>query len=86
MRVNSLLDTSHHGPLYPFRNARVVADSLIVIQNTMMKHLFVVKRSCTYEDFWASPQVKNPEDSNLASLEAIRVQWVLYLSTGHEKC
>jgi hypothetical protein len=51
----------------------------------MVKCLFVVNRSCIYEGFSGVPTGKNPEDLNLASVEAM--QWVLlYLSIGHDKC
>jgi hypothetical protein len=51
----------------------------------MVKCLLVVKRNCIYRCFQVSPTGKNPEDSNLASVEAM--QWVLlYLSIGHDKC
>jgi hypothetical protein len=50
----------------------------------MVKCLFVVNRSCIHKGLWVSPTGKNPEDSNLASVEAI--QWVvLYLSVGHDR-
>jgi hypothetical protein len=51
VRFKARLDTSHHGPPHPFKDAGVVADSLTGIHNAM-KCLFVVNRSCIQ-----SPQV-----------------------------
>jgi hypothetical protein len=77
MRFNARLD----GPPHPFKGARVVADSLTGIHSAVVKCLFVVNRSRIY----VSSHVKNPEDSNLAGVEAM--QWVLlYLSICHDKC
>jgi hypothetical protein len=45
MRFNALLDTSHHGPPHPFKDAGIVADSLIGIHVAMVKCLFVINRS-----------------------------------------
>jgi hypothetical protein len=36
MRFNARLDTSHHGPSHPFKDAGVVADSLTDIHNVMI--------------------------------------------------
>jgi hypothetical protein len=76
MRFNARLGTSHHGPQHPFKDAGVVADSLTGIHNAEELH--------TYGGFGV-PTAKNPEDSNLASVETM--QWVLlYLSIGHDRC
>jgi hypothetical protein len=81
-RFNARLDTSHHGPPHPFKDAGVVADSLTGIHNAMVKCLFIVNRICIH-GFLGVPTGKNPEDSNLASVEAM--QWVLLcLSIGHD--
>jgi hypothetical protein len=82
MRSSLLLDTSHHGPLHPFEDAGVVADSLTGIHH--VKCLFFVNRSCI-QRVLCVPTGKNPEDSNPASVEAM--QWVLlYLSIGRDRC
>jgi hypothetical protein len=83
MRFNARLDTSHHGPPRPFKDARVVADSLTGIHRAMVKCLFVVNRSCIHKGFQGVPTGKNPEDSNQASVEAMQCV-LLYLSIGHE--
>jgi hypothetical protein len=51
MRFNASLDTSHHGPPYPFKAAGVVAGSQTGIHNAMVKRLFVVKRSSIHDCF-----------------------------------
>jgi hypothetical protein len=51
MIFNAPLDTSHHGPPHPIKDAGVVADSLTGIHNAMVKCLFVVNRSCIYKGF-----------------------------------
>jgi hypothetical protein len=84
MKFNTCLrvHTSHHGPPYPFKDARLDADSLTGIHNAMVKWLFVVKRSCNAQGFLGFPTAKNAENSNLMSVEAM--QWdLLYLSIGH---
>jgi hypothetical protein len=64
--------------------AGVVEDSLTGIHNKMVKCLFVVNRNCVYRVFLA-PTGKNPENSNVAIVEAML--WVLiYLSVGHGTC
>jgi hypothetical protein len=73
MRFNARRDmSSHHGPPQPFKHASVVADSLTAIHNAMAKCLFVVNRICIH-GYLSAPTGKNPEDSNLASVEAM--QW-----------
>jgi hypothetical protein len=57
MRFNAHFDTPYHGIPNPFKDARIVADSLIGIHSAM-NCLFVVKRSCIHEGFHLSPQVK----------------------------
>jgi hypothetical protein len=46
MMFNARLDSSHHGPPHPFKDAGVVADSLTGIHNAILKCLFVVNRRC----------------------------------------
>jgi hypothetical protein len=41
------LDTPHHGPPNPFKDAGVVAGSLTGSHNAMAKCLFIVNRSAT---------------------------------------
>jgi hypothetical protein len=83
MRFNARFDTSHHGPQHLLRDAGVVADSPTGIHSAMLKCPFVVCRNCV--GFLCVPTGKNPEDVNLASVEAM--QWVLlYVSTCHGSC
>jgi hypothetical protein len=83
MRFNARIDTSHHRPPHPFKDAGVVADSLTGIHSAMANCLFVVNRSYIHKGFYVSSTGINPEDSNLASVEVM--QWVLlYLSIGHD--
>jgi hypothetical protein len=80
MRFSARLDTSHHGPPQPFKDAREVGNSLTGIHNAMVRCLFVSTRA-------AFTRVLGDltEYSNLANVEA--VQWVLlYLSIGHYMC
>jgi hypothetical protein len=49
MRIDARLDTSHHGPPCPLKDAGSFADSLTGIRNAMVKSLFVVNRNCIYE-------------------------------------
>jgi hypothetical protein len=49
MRFNARVDTSHHGPPHPIKDAGVVEDSLIGIHNAVVKCLFVVNRSCIHK-------------------------------------
>jgi hypothetical protein len=43
MSINARLDTSHHGPPRPFRDAGVVVDSLTDVHNAMAKYsVFIV--------------------------------------------
>jgi hypothetical protein len=81
-RFNARLDTSHHGPPHPFKDAGVAADGLTGIHNAMVKCLFVVNRSCIHKGFYVSPQVENPEDSNLVSVKAMQCV-LLYLPIGY---
>jgi hypothetical protein len=46
MRFNSRLDTSHHGPSHPFKDAGIVVDSLTGIHNAIC--LFFVNKSGIY--------------------------------------
>jgi hypothetical protein len=84
VRFNARLDTSHHGPPLPFKNAGGVADVLTGIHNATVKCLFIVNRSCMHR-LLGVPAGTNPEDSNLASVEAM--QWALtYLTSCHDRC
>jgi hypothetical protein len=69
MTFKTCLHTSHHGPPHPFKDAGVVADSLTGIHNAMVTYLFVVNRSCIHKGTYTG---KIPEDSNLASVEAMQ--------------
>jgi hypothetical protein len=51
MRFNARFDTFHHGTPHPFKEDRIVADTLTVIHSAMVKCLFVVNRSDIYEGF-----------------------------------
>jgi hypothetical protein len=81
MIFSARLDTSHHGPPHPSKDAEAVSDSLTGVHNAMVKCLFVVNRRCIHKGF-RCPQGKTPEDSDLVIVEAL--QWVLlYVSIGH---
>jgi hypothetical protein len=85
MRFNARLDTPHHRPPHPFKDAGVVVDSLTGIHNTTVKCFFGVSRSCIHKGVSSVPTDKNPDDANLAGVEAM--QWVLlYLSIRHDRC
>jgi hypothetical protein len=45
MEPNVPLDTSHHGPPHPCKDAGAIAESLTGMPNAMVKRLFVVSRS-----------------------------------------
>jgi hypothetical protein len=49
MRLNTRLNTSHHGPLHLLKDARVDVDSLTGIHSAMVKCLSVVNRSCIHK-------------------------------------
>jgi hypothetical protein len=51
MRFNARLDTSHHGPSHPFKDAGVVADSLTGIHSAIVKYFCAVHRSCIHKGF-----------------------------------
>jgi hypothetical protein len=57
---NVSLNTSHHGPPHPFKDAGVAADNLTGIHNARVMCLFVVNRVL------GVPTGKNQEDSNVA--------------------
>jgi hypothetical protein len=81
MRFNASLDASHHGPPHPYKDAGVVADSLTGIHNAPVK----CQQELHTQGVLVVPTGKNPEDSNLASMEGM--QWVLLcLSIGHDRC
>jgi hypothetical protein len=80
MRFSACLNTSHHGPSHPFKDAGVVADSPTGIHSAMVKSLFILNRSGIHKGFYVFP-----EDSNLARVETM--QWVLlYLSVSRDRC
>jgi hypothetical protein len=86
LSFNARLDTSHHGPPHPYKDAGAVADSLTGIHSAMVKCLSVVNRSCIDKGVQVFPQVKIQRIQICAwSVEAM--QWVLlYLSVGHDRC
>jgi hypothetical protein len=51
MRFNERLETSHHGPPHPFKDAGEVADSLTGIHNAMVGCIFIFNRSYTHNGF-----------------------------------
>jgi hypothetical protein len=52
MRFNARLDTSHHGPPHPYKEAGAIAAGATV------KSLSVVNRSCILKSVQVSPEVK----------------------------
>jgi hypothetical protein len=76
MRFNAHLNTSVHGPPHPFRDARVFLDGLTDIRNVMLQCLFAVNSRSIRKGFLVIPNGKNPKDSNVASVEAMR--WALF--------
>jgi hypothetical protein len=50
-KLNARLDTSHYGPLHPFKDTEVAAGSLIGIHNAMVRRLFLVNRGCLQKGF-----------------------------------
>jgi hypothetical protein len=84
MRFNARIDTSHHGPPHPFKDAGVVADSLMDIHNAMVKCLFVCQKDLHTQGFLGVPTSKNRDDSNLTSVEAMQ-RVLLYLFIGHDR-
>jgi hypothetical protein len=54
MKFGARLDTSHHGPPHPFKDAGAVADSLTGIHSATVKCLFVVNRRCIHKGFRCS--------------------------------
>jgi hypothetical protein len=78
MRFNARLDTSHHGPQHRFKDAGVV-DRHPQYDEVSLR----CQQELHTQGVLGVPTGKNPEDSNLASVEAM--QWVLlYLSIGHD--
>jgi hypothetical protein len=84
-RFSARLDTSHHGPLHPFKDAEVVADSLTGIQNAMVKFLFLINRSCIHKGILGVLTGKNPEDSNVAKMEVMQLV-LLHPLICHDRC
>jgi hypothetical protein len=63
---------SHHGLSHLFKRSGIVADNLTGIHSAIVKCL-LVNRSCIHKGAKASPQVKLPEDSDVAcSVEAMQ--------------
>jgi hypothetical protein len=71
MKFNARLDTPHHRPPHQCKDIVIVSDSLTGIHNATVKFLFIVNRSCIHKGFRVATG-KNPEDSNLASVEAMQ--------------
>jgi hypothetical protein len=67
MRLNVSHDMSHYRPLHLFKDAEIVVGSLTGIPNAVVKCLFVDNRNCIHES-----TSKNPEGSNVASVEAMQ--------------
>jgi hypothetical protein len=84
-RFKASLGRSHHRPPYPFKAAKVVAGSLTDIHNAMVKCLFTINKSSLYKRDLSGPTSKNPEDLNLASVQAMQLV-LFYLSIGHDRC
>jgi hypothetical protein len=62
-------------------DAGAVEDSLTDVHKAMVKCLSLANT----QGYLSFPNGKNPEDSKVASVEAM--QWVLlYLSLGHDRC
>jgi hypothetical protein len=74
MLFNACLDMSHYGPLHLFKDASIVADSLDRHPQCSEVPLHY-QQELHAEGFLSIPTGRNPEDSNLASVEAM--QWVL---------
>jgi hypothetical protein len=85
MRCSEHCDTFHHGPLHPFGDAGVVADSLDRHPECDGKMPFCCQQELHTQGFLAVTMSKIPEDSDWASMEAM--QWViLYLSITDDGC
>jgi hypothetical protein len=85
MRFIARLYMSHHGPSYPFKDVGVVADSLTGNPQRNIEVPLSCQQKLHTQGFLDVPTAKNPEDPNLASVEAM--QWVLlYLSICHDRC
>jgi hypothetical protein len=82
MRFTAHLDTTTHGSPHLFGDAGVIADSLTGIHSVMVTCLFVVNRSCVHKVIRCP---RNPEDSNLAGMEAMQFV-LLYISTDYDRC
>jgi hypothetical protein len=79
VKFNARIDMYHPVPQHLF----VVADSLIGIQNMLVKCLFVVNRGCIHKRFLDVP---TGNKSNGVKMECVdTMQWVLlYVSIGHD--
>jgi hypothetical protein len=86
MIFSSCLDTSHHGPPHPFKDAGVVVGSLtgILCDGEVPLHCQQEPHTNTQEFSGVSIGI-NQEDSNLASAEAMQCV-LLYLSIGRDRC
>jgi hypothetical protein len=81
MRFNARFNTTHCRPPHCFRDVGAVADSLTGIHNAMVS----TSSLSTGAAYTRVSTGKNPDDSNLQSVEAM--QWVLlYISIGHDRC
>jgi hypothetical protein len=77
MRFRARLDTSHHGPPHPFKNAgHPLYDGAVPLCCQQELHT---------QGGLGVPTRKRPKDCNLTSVEAM--QWgLLYLSLGYDRC
>jgi hypothetical protein len=64
----------------PFKDVGVDANSLTGNYNGMVNCLFLVNTRCIRKGFLDVSSDKNPEDSNMARVEAN------HLSVGHDTC
>jgi hypothetical protein len=65
---------SHYGP------PKQLVDNLTCINNALVNWLFTVNRNCIHKGFLGVPTGKNPEDSNLANIEAMKWSSSVYPS------
>jgi hypothetical protein len=80
-RFNAHFDTPHRGPPYPFKDAGAVADSAQCHGEVPLR----CQQAMHTQRCLGVPTGKNPEDDNLASMEA--VQWApFFLYISHDRC
>jgi hypothetical protein len=70
MRFNAHIDTSHHGPPHPSKDANVVADSLTGIHSAKVNPLPCHQELHTQGSLRVL-KVGNPEDSKLTGVESM---------------